>query len=119
LLGSNGAGKSTLNNTVSGLVPADRRHASHFDGADLTGARVAATSSRAGLIQVPEGRRIFPNLSVRENLELGRLRARARAPRAQPRARVRHLPAPEGAHRAEGRHDERRRAADAGHRARA
>ncbi len=69
LLGSNGAGKSTLNNTVSGLVRATAG-AVHFDGANLTNAHCRAVV-QAGLIQVPEGRRVFPNLSVRENLELG------------------------------------------------
>ena len=85
LLGSNGAGKSTLNNTLSGLVPA-RAGRVRFDGADLTGAR-PRDIVRAGLIQVPEGRRIFPNLSVRENLELGSF-ARARERRARNLERV-------------------------------
>ena len=66
LLGSNGAGKSTLNNTVCGLVPAWGGQVV-FDGADLTGAHYRAIV-KAGLIQVPEGRRVFPNLTVRENL---------------------------------------------------
>ena len=71
LLGSNGAGKSTLNNTVCGLVPATRGRVL-FDGRDLTRAHYRAVV-RAGLIQVPEGRRVFPNLSVRENTqEIGR-----------------------------------------------
>jgi branched-chain amino acid transport system ATP-binding protein len=77
LLGSNGAGKSTLNNTVSGLIRATAGTV-HFDGADLTNAH-CRTVVQAGLIQVPEGRRVFPNLSVRENLELGAyVRARER-----------------------------------------
>ncbi len=79
LLGSNGAGKSTLNNTLCGLC---KRWDGTvlFDGQDLTG-RHYREVVRAGLIQVPEGRRVFPNLSVRENLELGSF-ARARARRA-------------------------------------
>ena len=85
LLGSNGAGKSTLNNTVSGLVPAWSGRVA-FDGADLTGAHYRDVV-RAGLIQVPEGRRIFPNLSVLENLELGAF-ARARERRARNLERV-------------------------------
>ena len=80
LLGSNGAGKSTLNNTVCGVVPA-WSGAVRFDGRDLTRAHYREIV-RAGLIQVPEGRRIFPNLTVRENLELG-CYARARAHRAR------------------------------------
>jgi branched-chain amino acid transport system ATP-binding protein len=69
LLGSNGAGKSTLNNTVSGIVPASGGSV-HFDGRELTKLHYREVVRR-GLIQVPEGRRIFPNLSVLENLELG------------------------------------------------
>ncbi|MCP5269874.1 MAG: ABC transporter ATP-binding protein [Burkholderiaceae bacterium] len=80
LLGSNGAGKSTLNNTVSGLVK-PWRGAVRFDGVDLTGAHPRVVV-QAGLIQVPEGRRVFPNLTVLENLELGAYaRARDRRPR--------------------------------------
>jgi branched-chain amino acid transport system ATP-binding protein len=85
LLGSNGAGKSTLNNTVCGLVPA-WRGAVRFDGAELTNATPRAVV-QAGLVQVPEGRRVFPNLSVLENLELGAY-ARARERRAQNLDRV-------------------------------
>ena len=85
LLGSNGAGKSTLNHTLSGLVPAWGGTV-RFDGADLTRAHPRQVV-QAGLIQVPEGRRIFPNLSVRENLELGAY-ARARERRARNLERV-------------------------------
>jgi branched-chain amino acid transport system ATP-binding protein len=85
LLGSNGAGKSTFNNNVSGLY---RPRAGHveFDGEDTTGMDPALVVAR-GLIQVPEGRRVFPNLSVRENLELGGYR-RGRANRARNLERV-------------------------------
>ena len=85
LLGSNGAGKSTLNNTVCGLVAASRGTV-RFDGSDLTH-RHYRQIVQAGLIQVPEGRRIFPNLTVRENLELGAF-ARARERRAANLERV-------------------------------
>jgi branched-chain amino acid transport system ATP-binding protein len=85
LLGSNGAGKSTLNNTVCGLVPAWAGHV-RFAGQDLTRASSRAIV-QAGLIQVPEGRRVFPNLSVRDNLELGSY-ARARSRRASNLERV-------------------------------
>jgi branched-chain amino acid transport system ATP-binding protein len=85
LLGSNGAGKSTLNNTVCGLVPARAGRVS-FAGEDLTN-RHYRRIVQAGLIQVPEGRRVFPNLSVLENLELGAF-ARARERRAQNLERV-------------------------------
>ena len=77
LLGSNGAGKSTLNNVLSGLSRSWSGQV-RFDGADLTRAHYRDVV-RAGLIQVPEGRRIFPNLTVLENLELGAFtRARQR-----------------------------------------
>jgi branched-chain amino acid transport system ATP-binding protein len=85
LLGSNGAGKTTLNAIVCGLVPASTGHVI-FDGADLTN-RHYRDIVKAGLIQVPEGRRIFPNLSVRENLELGAF-ARARGRRSANLERV-------------------------------
>ncbi len=80
LLGSNGAGKSTLNNNVSGLYRP-------FGGTiTFAGQPIAGAPSmrivEAGLVQVPEGRRVFPNLSVRENLELGSYR-RGRAARAK------------------------------------
>jgi branched-chain amino acid transport system ATP-binding protein len=85
LLGSNGAGKSTFNQTVSGLV-ATRAGSIHFDGRDISRAHYRDIVG-AGLIHVPEGRRIFPNLSVMENLELGSF-ARARANRAANLERV-------------------------------
>jgi len=76
VLGSNGVGKSTLNNNISGIYR-PFGGAIRFDGTDITGTRPPSIVA-SGLIQVPEGRRIFPNLSVRENLELGSyLRARA------------------------------------------
>ena len=85
LLGSNGAGKTTFNNTVSAIVPA-RAGRIVFDGVELAGAHYREVV-RAGLIQVPEGRRIFPNLSVLENLELGSF-TRAREQRAANLERV-------------------------------
>ena len=79
LLGSNGAGKSTLNKMVCGLCPAWSGSV-RFDGKDLSGAHYREVV-KAGLIQVPEGRKVFPNLSVLENLELGSF-TRARERRA-------------------------------------
>ncbi len=72
LLGSNGVGKSTLNNVISGVVRA-RAGRIAFEGRDITNCAPREIVA-AGLSQVPEGRRIFPNLSVRENLELGAYR---------------------------------------------
>jgi len=85
LLGSNGAGKSTLNNMVSGIVRSWGGRVS-FDGRDLSNAHYRSVVL-AGLIQVPEGRKIFPNLTALENLELGSF-TRARERRAQNLERV-------------------------------
>ncbi len=85
LLGSNGAGKTTLNNTVCAVVPASAGQV-RFDGRDITHAHYRQVV-QAGLIQVPEGRKIFPNLTVLENLELGSF-TRARARRASNLQRV-------------------------------
>jgi branched-chain amino acid transport system ATP-binding protein len=85
VLGSNGAGKTTLNMAISGLVKPRAGRVS-FDGQDITGQAPSAIMA-AGLIQVPEGRKIFPNLSVRENLELGAYR-RAKPNRARNMDRV-------------------------------
>ncbi len=85
LLGSNGAGKTTLNNTLSGLLPAFSGTI-QFEQHSLTGARYTEIVA-AGLIHVPEGRRVFPNLTVHENLELGSYR-RARPGRARNLERV-------------------------------
>jgi branched-chain amino acid transport system ATP-binding protein len=85
LLGSNGAGKSTLNNNVSGLYR-PLAGTIRFDGKDIAGTP-SMRIVEAGLIQVPEGRRVFPNLSVHENLELGSYR-RGRAARAKNLERV-------------------------------
>lgn len=76
LLGANGAGKSSVLRAISGLVPYGG--AVTFDGRPLRGRSVQAIARR-GLLQVPEGRRIFPTLSVRENLDVTRP-ARARRP---------------------------------------
>src|SRR5262245_33784353 len=85
VLGSNGVGKSTLNRAISGIVrPSNGTIA--FDGAAIEREAPAAIVAR-GLIHVPEGRRIFPNLSVRDNLDLGSYR-RAAARRAANRDRV-------------------------------
>ena len=85
VLGANGAGKSTLNRILSGLLR-PWEGIVRFDGIDTTGAD-ASRMVAAGLIHVPEGRRIFPNMNVRENLELGSYR-RGRAARAQNFERV-------------------------------
>jgi branched-chain amino acid transport system ATP-binding protein len=85
VLGSNGAGKSTLNRTISGVLRA-RKGSIRFTGNSIERAKPASIVAR-GLIQVPEGRCIFANLTVRENLDLGSYR-RARERRRQNRDRV-------------------------------
>jgi branched-chain amino acid transport system ATP-binding protein len=85
ILGANGAGKSTLNRTISGVLHA-RRGTIRFAGRAIEHETPAAIVGR-GLIHVPEGRRIFPNLTVRENLDLGSYR-RARNRRDQNRERA-------------------------------
>jgi branched-chain amino acid transport system ATP-binding protein len=69
LLGSNGAGKTTLNNSLCGLIKT-RSGAIVFDGQEISGLHYKDIV-RLGLIHVPEGRKIFPNLTVQENLLLG------------------------------------------------
>ena len=69
VLGANGAGKSTLCRAISGLIPA-RRGAIRLDDRDVT-ALSSSQRVRLGIVQVPEGRQVFPLMSVLENLRLG------------------------------------------------
>ncbi len=69
LIGANGAGKSTTLRTISGLLLADRGKIL-YDGTDITNIG-ADQIVRMGIVQVPEGRKIFAPLTVRENLEMG------------------------------------------------
>jgi branched-chain amino acid transport system ATP-binding protein len=69
LLGANGAGKSTLLGLVSGLYVPSRGEV-HLNGQRLSGLKPSAIVA-AGVVQVPEGRQLFSELTVRENLELG------------------------------------------------
>jgi branched-chain amino acid transport system ATP-binding protein len=68
VIGLNGAGKTTLFNAISGLVPYSG--AVHWGGQDLRG-RSAAQIARGGIVQCPESRELFGDMSVRENLDLG------------------------------------------------
>ena len=77
LVGGNGAGKSTTLKTISGLLH-PRRGEIRFDGRVL-GTMKAHDIAAAGLRQVPEGRRIFARLTVRENLDMGAFSRRDRA----------------------------------------
>ena len=87
LVGANAAGKTTLLRAISGIV----RPASgsiRFSGRELIGQAPDAIA-RAGIVQVPEGRQLFPDMSVRENLELGAMaRPEAWAGRAAALERV-------------------------------
>ena len=91
VLGNNGAGKSTLLRAISGMLPA-QRGAIDAGEISLAGLRLngldPAGIVRAGVVQVPEGRRIFTDLTVEENLRAGGLAAADRAARAKARARV-------------------------------
>jgi branched-chain amino acid transport system ATP-binding protein len=69
LIGANGAGKSTLLAAVCGLTPPAAGHI-RFQKREITGAKTHKLARR-GLVLVPEGRRVFVNLSVGENLRLG------------------------------------------------
>jgi urea transport system ATP-binding protein len=82
LAGRNGVGKTTLLKTVMGLLPA-RSGSIRFDGQDLSG-RPAELRARLGIGYVPQGREIFPQLTVEENLSIG-LPARAQRKEAKSR----------------------------------
>ena len=69
VLGHNGMGKTTLLRTLMGFVPAQRGRIA-FDGVDVT-REAPYTRARRGLGYVPQGREIFPGLSVRDNLRMG------------------------------------------------
>ena len=80
LLGANNAGKSTLINVISGTVPIMSGRLM-FDGADISKTS-AQDRVELGLVQVPEGRLVFPQMSVRENLLLGGYNRKARPDRS-------------------------------------
>ena len=69
LIGSNGAGKTTTLHSISNLI---RKESGSilFEGEDITNVSADKIVNR-GLIQVPEGRRVFANMSVKENIEMG------------------------------------------------
>ena len=90
LLGRNGAGKSTTLKSVMGLVPAIRGSV-RLDGRELAGLPPYRIS-RAGVCYVPEDRRVFAELTVTENLEVGRQAAREGAPVWTPEALFRIFP---------------------------
>jgi branched-chain amino acid transport system ATP-binding protein len=79
VLGANGAGKSTLGRALSGLVPLKKGRVT-LDGADITG-WPAHRIRRAGLAYIPEGRGIFPGLSVLDNLKMAARQLHGKGPR--------------------------------------
>ena len=86
IVGANGAGKSTTLKTISGLVRPNGGSI-RFEGRDLAG-RPAYEVAELGIAHVPEGRRVFPELTVRENLNLGAYSKRAKPERAASMERV-------------------------------
>src|SRR5215468_7152061 len=94
VLGSNGAGKTTLLRAISGILTeyggAVERGTITFEGRPLT-ARSAAAAVAAGVVQAPEGRRIFERLTVAENLRIGGFSVRDKAARQRARALVHEL----------------------------
>ena len=77
LVGSNGVGKTTLLRTVMGLIQPSRGAVS-FQGEDVTHLSAHARA-KAGMVLVPEGRQLFTEMSIYENLEMGAFSPRARA----------------------------------------
>jgi ABC-type branched-subunit amino acid transport system ATPase component len=91
VLGNNGAGKSTLLRTISGVLPLQGgvvdQGAVRLDGRTITRLDPADVV-RAGVVQVPEGRRVFADLTVEENLRAGGLSSKGRAKKAAARDRA-------------------------------
>jgi len=86
LLGSNGAGKTTLLKTIAGLIVA-RAGVMRFEGAEI-GALRSSQRVEHGIVLVPEGRMIFPDMSVEENLRVGAFAPKARVGTARGLERV-------------------------------
>ena len=80
IVGPNGAGKTTLLKTIGGGAPATAGRI-EYRGRDI-GALPSHARARLGIAHVPEGRRVFPSLTVLENLEMGSYRAEAKRHRA-------------------------------------
>lgn len=86
LLGNNGAGKTTAVKAISGLLKPTAGKVL-FDGVDIS-SMPAHKRVEAGLVQVPEGRKIFPTLNVLENLEMGSFLKKPKAKRAESLERI-------------------------------
>ncbi len=81
LVGANGAGKSTMINTISGINHPQRGEIKYRD--ERIDQKPSHVIVERGIIQVPEGRRVFPSLSVLENLEMGSFSPRAKKKRKE------------------------------------
>ncbi len=114
IVGANASGKSTLINTISGIL---RQRTGTITFEDRSIEHLPAHQRVAiGIIQIPEGRLLFPDMSVVENLELGAFTPRARRHEEAEHGESLHHPAPPpGKAKSEGRLPERRRAADVRH----
>ena len=86
IVGANGAGKTTLIRAIAGMTPV-RSGSIRFNGREIAGSSSPAVCE-LGIAQVPEGRQIFPSLSVEENLRLGAVLNRARSDKARNFERV-------------------------------
>jgi branched-chain amino acid transport system ATP-binding protein len=89
VLGSNGAGKTTTLMTISGVLN-PRRGQIEFDGQRIEGLKPSSIVER-GLVHVPEGRQLFPTMTVQENLLMGACVRRAKSARDETLERVHHL----------------------------
>ncbi len=118
VIGPNGAGKTTLMRVISGLIR-PRRGSISMQGTDVL-ATAAHRIVSLGIAHVPENRRLFPRLSVDDNLKMGAFTPDARAKYAERTGvRVRSVSAPEGAAPPDGRDHVGRRTADVRDRPRA
>jgi len=81
LLGNNGSGKTTTVNAISGIIPA-RNGRIYFMGEDITNIS-SHKRVEMGLVQIPEGRKIFPTLTVEENLYMGSVLKKPKSRRSQ------------------------------------
>jgi branched-chain amino acid transport system ATP-binding protein len=86
LIGSNGAGKTSLLKLVSGILPS-HKGTIYFEDKDITGLP-SHHRVELGLVQVPEGRHVFPYMSVMENLDMGSILPKARAKRKENLSKV-------------------------------
>ncbi len=113
LVGSNGVGKTTLLKTVMGLLRPWQGTVT-FAGRDVTGLSAHARA-KAGMVLVPEGRQLFTEMTVLENLEMGAFSSPGPGDlQGKSGEGLRTLSPAQGAGQAEGRHPERRRTADGG-----